>query len=141
MPHILLIEDDFHLLRLYGKMLEYGGHTVISTTTVQAAREMLLRQEHHFDACISDAQVGFIDPMLLLRDLSQIRSKYGIPVLIISAHLEKYQALCDQLRLHSLAKPLQRDELLTAVVTLIESHQAGDEYHADITPPSHPPQS
>jgi DNA-binding NtrC family response regulator len=139
MPHILLIEDEFHLLRLYSKMLENGGHTIVSTTTVQAAREMLVKQAHQFDACVSDAQVGSVDAMLLLRDLSQIRGKYDVPVLIISAHLEQYQALCDQLRLHTLAKPLQRAELLTAVTNVIAAHRAGDWYHAGANPPKPSP--
>ena len=138
MPHLLLIEDDYQLLRLYTKMLEAGGCTLVSTTTVQAAREMLRRSEQPFDACVSDAQVGLIDPSLLLRDLSQIRGKYDVPVLVISAHLEKYQRLCDELRLLSLAKPFQKNELLAALAQAITSHQAGDWINPEATPSMRP---
>lgn len=53
---ILIVEDDFKLLRLYSRILKNAGHTVHQAATVQAASEML--GKYRYDVCISDMTVG-----------------------------------------------------------------------------------
>lgn len=117
MKRVLLLEDDVALLRLYTKVLQNAGYTVIAASTLQAVQT--LPNIQNFDLCISDVHVGFVSGETLIGTLNQFQRKYQFPVLVISGNIEKYQTLCDSLGLATLPKPFTNAALLSAVEHLM----------------------
>ena len=122
MARILLIEDDFRLMRLYTRLLQASGYQVIPTATVTAARAMMDRYGK-FDMCLSDIQVGFIDPAILLAELQIIQNRFKIPVLLISSYIEKYQDECQRLGLRYLSKSAASADLLDTIARTMAAHR------------------
>ncbi len=108
--HVLLIEDDVALLRLYHKTLVSANYLVVPTTTLHAIRQ--LHEQYRFGACIADVQMGFVRPEVHLRDLAKTSQRLELPTLIISANIEKYAKICEEYRLPYLGKPFSGQELI-----------------------------
>lgn len=114
MTKILIIEDDFQLLRLCTRLLQHQGYTVYPAATFPAALDMF-RLYQGFALCLSDITVGVYDQMTLIRELHGLRAKYKTPMLIMSAHMERYSPLCDQLALPHISKPFFNAVLLERI--------------------------
>lgn len=127
MARILILEDDYSLLRLYTKTLRTEGHTVISTATAQAAYEMFER--HQFDLCISDIRVGGTDPEVLIAEMAQVRQQQHVEVMMMSSSMEFYEGSCQQAGLqHTVAKPISHARLRRLVKALLADLQRAPLY-------------
>ena len=114
MPRILLIEDNYRLLRLHTRVLQNAGYDVYPAAAYYAALDMF-RLYGQFSLCISDVEVGNYDPMLLMRDLNNIRKRHTTPMLLMSAQMENYQPMANMLHLPLLEKPFTNDILVAQV--------------------------
>lgn len=117
MKRILLLEDDFTLLRLYSDILEEADYYVKPATTLQAVQNIANLQ--NIDLCISDLNVGLVSGEIVLNTLAQLQRQCYFPVLAISGYMYKYQRICDILNFHTLEKPFKPGVLLEMVQKLI----------------------
>ncbi|MDQ7027600.1 MAG: response regulator [Anaerolineae bacterium] len=117
MSSILLLEDTYHLLRLYTRSLVWAGHKVKPSMSVDASLDIFGHVQ--FDLIISDLRVGSYSVERLIKRLKQLQDG-GTPVLIISAHLDSYYGLCEENGLHNLlAKPFENHVLLDTVTEIL----------------------
>ena len=120
MASILLLEDNYNLLRLYSKALTAAGHKVEPSMTVEAALDVF--GQLRFDLIISDLRVGSFSIDRLIRRLKRLHDD-GTPVLVISAHMDLYQTLCDECDLNDmLAKPFANQALVEKVTSMLNRH-------------------
>jgi CheY-like chemotaxis protein len=96
MTTILLVEHRPALHKSYLETLQQVGYQVRSVMTTYHARQ-LLQSQTQFAVCVASIVGG--DELLMLRDLSTIRRKYGIPTLVLLAESEQPATLCQQLGL------------------------------------------
>jgi DNA-binding response OmpR family regulator len=120
MASILLLEDNYDLLRLYSKALTAAGHRVEPSMTVEAALDVF--GQLRFDLIISDLRVGSFSIERLIKRLKKLHDD-GTPILVISAHMDLYQPMCDESELSdTLAKPFEHHELLDKVSSMLTTY-------------------
>lgn len=122
---ILLIEDNFQQLRATTRLLQDAGYDVCPAAAYHAALDMF-RLYKHFSLCISDIEIGTYDPMLLMKDLNQLRERYNTPMLLTSDRMADYHVVCDVLRLPYIAKPFSTEALLERVQHLMSPEARQD---------------
>lgn len=114
MARILLLEDEYFLLRLYAKALTAAGHAVDTAMNVESAFELLAQQS--YDLFISDIRIGQFDGETLIARLGAIYEPTSCEILVISAHMERYESLCRAVGLvHFLPKPFANATLVETV--------------------------
>ena len=118
MIRILLIEDDYQLLRLCTRLLQNAEFEVIPAATQHAALDMFRRYKS-FSLCISDINVGSYNPMMLIRELYGLRQLSRTPMLMMSAHMDQYQMVCEESNLPYLAKPFSNQEFVNRAQALV----------------------
>jgi DNA-binding response OmpR family regulator len=117
MSSILLLEDTYHLLRLYTKNLVRAGHKVKPSMSVEASLDVFGQVQ--FDLIISDLRVGSYSVERLIKRLKRLQDD-GTPILIISAHLDSYYGLCEENGLRNmLAKPFENHVLVDTVTEIL----------------------
>lgn len=125
MADILLLEDEYFLLRLYTKALQAAGHTVTGALTREAAFDEFAKQP--FDVFIADIRIGRMDAYEHIRQLGQLQQQSDCQFLIISAQLPLYIQACDEAGLlHRLAKPFSNQRLVSAVASLLRGDTQDD---------------
>ena len=117
---ILLIEDNFQQLRTTTRLLQDAGYDVCPAAAYHAALDMF-RLYGRFSICMSDIEIGTYEPMLLMKDLKNLRERYETPMLLTSDRMSEYHVVCDVLRLPFIAKPFSDEALLERVQHLISS--------------------
>ena len=81
MFHVLIVEDDRPLARLYSSVLEMGGYR---TRVVPDGTEALdCLEHHHVDLIITDVMLPRLDGCELTRQLRE--SGYDMPILMVTA--------------------------------------------------------
>lgn len=118
MQRILLIEDDFHLLRLCTRLLQHADYQVCPAAAYPAALDMF-RLYGTFALCISDINVGFYDPVTLIQELYRLRQRFETPMLVMSADMSKHAQRCEDLQLPWIEKPFSNQEFVERVMQLI----------------------
>jgi PAS domain S-box-containing protein len=120
---ILLAEDD-HTSRLFARrVLEKGGHTVTAVENGEQALEAL--QAEAFDILLVDIQMPVLDGMETVKALRQGdagETNRDIPIIALTAHSmagDKDRFLEAGMNWY-VAKPLDVDTLLAAVVSVLE---------------------
>ena len=122
MTSILLLEDNYKLLRLYTKFLTSYGYDVEPIMAVETALDVFSHGK--FDLIISDLRVGSYSISRLIKRLKKINVKSNIPILVISAHIEVYEKECHEVGIDELlAKPFGREDLIVKVEQILS--QAG----------------
>lgn len=81
MFHILIVEDDAELSRLFQKVLEKNGYQVSCASDGQRALEVL--DKEYIDLIISDIMMPVMDGYEFVKELRE--AEYQIPVLMITA--------------------------------------------------------
>ena len=123
MASILLLEDNYNLLRLYTKFLTANNHTVEAVMAVESALDVF--DQSNFDLIISDLRLGAYSIERLIKRLKQIQNVNQVPVLVISAHLDTYQDLCIESGLkNALSKPFGKRELTSVVDKILNSQES-----------------
>ena len=121
--HILLVDDDVSLLRLLGMRLESRGYQV---TTAESGAEALRRLDAVSpDIVLSDLRMDEMDGMALFQAIQ--REMPGLPVIILTAHGSIPDAVhATQQGVYSfLTKPVDRDQLFSAIDEALEHTSAG----------------
>jgi len=121
--HILLVDDDVSLLRLLGMRLESRGYRV---TAVESGAEALRRLDAVSpDIVLSDLRMDEMDGMALFQAIQ--REMPGLPVIILTAHGSIPDAVhATQQGVYSfLTKPVDRDQLFSAIDEALEHTSAG----------------
>jgi len=116
--HILVIEDDLKLLRLYTKVLRSAGYHVSQAATIHAAREMLA--QHTFDVAIFDMTIGYHTGNELISQFPYLQSK-GMRLIVISGQ-DKHKAACEAIGVDYYLKPISNAQLLAAVDSVTVRH-------------------
>ena len=111
--HILIVDDDAAQRSLLTSFLESQGFTTSAAASGEEALKLL--EQGSFDLMISDVRMTGISGLETLR---RARMQHAtLPVLLVTAYADIREAV-DAIRdgaLNYLAKPIDLDELLTAV--------------------------
>jgi DNA-binding NtrC family response regulator len=111
--HVLIVDDEIRYRELYARVLRDAGFTVQEAASAEDAQALL--ETDPPGLVISDVRMPGASGLDLLR---RTRSDHpGLPFLLITAYADVRQAV-DALKLGAvdyLAKPVDMDELLTAV--------------------------
>lgn len=81
MYHVLLVDDDIHILRTNTAFLEQKGYIVFCASS--GAQALQIAQKQEFDAVILDVDMPQMDGKEVCR---QLREKSNIPILFLSAY-------------------------------------------------------
>ena len=101
MNKILIVEDEFSISNFMKTVLEGDGYTVEVATCAAQARAALEKME--FSAMLLDLGLPDADGLELLREL---RQRYGLPVIVVSARTEESEKVAAQaVRLPGAAGP------------------------------------
>ena len=118
MPKILVLEDDYFLLRLYTKTLRAAGYDIEPSLSVEIALEVFGYED--FDLIISDLRVGTFDVEKLIKRLQRLLEARQVPILVISAHMDMYEAQCRSAGLqYLLPKPFSNQALREKVAEIL----------------------
>jgi signal transduction histidine kinase/ActR/RegA family two-component response regulator len=117
---VLLVEDDEDARLLLTQTLEHYGAHVLPVASALEAVQML--EHHHADVLLSDLRMRGEDGFALIRKLraGRDRAAASIPAASITASRlteDRYHAIAAGYQLH-LQKPIDLDDLVTAVLTL-----------------------
>jgi DNA-binding response OmpR family regulator len=115
---VLLLEDEYFLLRLYTKALRAAGHETDGAMNLEAAFELF--DQHSYSLFVSDIRIGRLDGETLIQRLGQIYDPAQCEILVISAHMDRYQDVCRSVGLqHFLPKPFSNAALVEAVENIL----------------------
>ncbi|SDL38327.1 two-component system, NtrC family, response regulator GlrR [Modicisalibacter muralis] len=121
--HVLLVDDDASLLKLLGMRLESRGYKV---TTAESGRQALERLEQvRPDLVLSDLRMDEMDGLALFHQLQ--KRAPGLPVIILTAHgsIPDAVSATRQGVFSFLTKPVDRDELFSAIDDALSQTQGG----------------
>ena len=83
MARILIVEDEVHLAQGLLFNIEAEGHEVSMVETGEAALELLVRQQQHFDAIVLDIMLPGINGFAVAE---QLRAQHNyVPILMLTA--------------------------------------------------------
>lgn len=85
MAHILVVEDEPLIARLFQKSLEMEKHTCELTGNGKEAFESLIAPDNYFDLIISDQNMPFLTGCELALKISEFPEFSSIPFIILSA--------------------------------------------------------
>jgi|SRR5689334_4956980 CheY-like chemotaxis protein len=109
MARVLIVDDEPHVIALYGAILEAAGHTPELSL---AAEEAIVRLVHHtYDAVITGWR---LDGGTGAAVITAAKAR-GFPVIVVSSYVaEAFQEGSSTADLY-LEKPITPEELITAV--------------------------
>src|SRR5512137_2341844 len=113
--HILLIDDDPHLLRFLKRSLTKSGHSTIEAHDGKQGWEVFLERSQAFDVIVTDIDMPVLSGVELLKRLRE--KAYDIPVIVMTGH-DDLQFSIEVLRLGAfdfLLKPFRAKELLAVL--------------------------
>ncbi len=117
--HVLLLEDEAYLRRLFLKVLSKKGYQVAEAASVQIARELLLSQK--FDVLISDIRVGDGLGTDFVRENQEILARNETKVIMVTGEA-RFRHLEDELGINLyLEKPVSIETLVTLVDRLTKT--------------------
>ncbi|MCP4544780.1 MAG: response regulator [Chloroflexi bacterium] len=94
LQRILVVEDNVHLCRLFGKALNASGYKVHTATTVQEARDLL--PQFRFDVLLCDIHMGDDRGTDLLNEYYEKFAVSGTQVVIVSGE-SQYRGTCEDM--------------------------------------------
>jgi CheY-like chemotaxis protein len=116
MAHILIIDDDPWIIKIFQQILELEGHKVTTATNGQEGLDRF--RQSQADLIITDMVMPVKDGLKMILELEKEFPK--IPVIAISGggviEAERYLALAESIgTIKTLSKPISKQELLDAV--------------------------
>ncbi|MEO8427181.1 MAG: response regulator [Verrucomicrobiota bacterium] len=112
---ILVIDDDPGMLRALDKVLRSKGATVTCANWAGDAVEILTSRKKQFDLVITDLRMPFVNGMTVIYAIHEIFPALPVIVLTAFANPEVRAACREQGAVAFLEKPLESQELITAV--------------------------
>jgi len=113
MKKILIIEDESTTVVLLRKLLEGKGYEVVSAGDGMEGYVMIKEENPHL--IILDVHMPNLDGYGLIREINETKSKYKIPIIVMTANEgleEKFKTLGVA---HYFTKPFDTAKLLEAV--------------------------
>ena len=111
MANILVADDDAHVRALATEILEAERHrVVVAVNGLQAFQ--LFEDQGPWDVIVTDLHMPVLDGLGLIRAMAHRPAAVPVPVILVSGDPT---ALGIQEAFAALAKPIQREELVTAV--------------------------
>ena len=114
-PHILLVDDEDFLVKLWKNILEKHGYKVTGYTEVKLALEDFRNNPHNFDIVVTDQSMPHISGKEFAVELLKIRK--NIKIIICSGYLEDREkiselgiGICE-----FLIKPFDNNALIKAI--------------------------
>jgi CheY-like chemotaxis protein len=128
---ILLVEDDEDARLLLTQTLEYYGAQVLPVGSAADARRML--EQHHADVLLSDLRMPGEDGFALIHHLRSQRDPdvNSVPAAAITAPRlieDRHHAIAAGYQLQ-LQKPVDPDELVSAILTLARLRKPPEKMH------------
>ncbi|MGE0824530.1 MAG: sigma-54-dependent transcriptional regulator [Candidatus Binatia bacterium] len=116
--HILVIDDEEHMLALFESVLGKAGYAVTCITTAEEALHVLATR--NFDAIISDLLLPGMDGMALLRQVKALRPT--LPYILLTGHGTVRSAVeaMKEGATDYLTKPVDTDELKLVIAKALE---------------------
>lgn len=116
---ILVVEDDYALGEfLQQAIVQETSHMVLLASTSHQAREVV--QHIKPNLLILDYHLIGTTGIALYDQLRSCDGLASIPALILTASIEKHQHEIEHHHLHGLGKPLDLDEFLQTIETLLQ---------------------
>jgi PAS domain S-box-containing protein len=120
---VLVVDDDDDIRELLTVMLQQHGAQVHSSAS--AAEALLALEHHHPDLLISDIGMPGVDGYMLIQQVRRrsLDQSSTIPAIALTAYageLNQQKALTAGFQMH-LSKPIEPEELLQAIATLLNS--------------------
>ena len=115
---ILVVDDDFSILKLLDRALSKLGYGVTTTESAEAALDLLA--EKRFDLIITDLVMKPVDGFHVLSASKKMH--HGIPVIVLTGHMDSKLAV-KALKLEAddyLFKPVELDNLYYSVSACLE---------------------
>lgn len=118
---VLIMEDDTHLRRLFGKALRTSGYDVHTAATTQEARDILAQVR--FDLLLCDIHIGDDRGTDLLHEYAETFATGGTQVVMVSGEVQ-YRDMCEEMGADFfLEKPVAVGTLVTLVDRLTARHR------------------
>ncbi|MBD2057885.1 response regulator [Oculatella sp. FACHB-28] len=120
---VLLVDDDVDNLQFLAFLFEVYGAEVAAVSSASDAFQAVL--EWRPDILVSDVSMPVVDGYMLIRQIRALTVEQGgqVPAIALTANAkesDRLQALAAGYQQH-LAKPVEQDELLQAVLELTSS--------------------
>jgi DNA-binding NtrC family response regulator len=117
--HVLVMEDNRDLRRIYSRALRREGYRVQAAATLQEARDLIAQQR--FDAFLCDVHIGNERGTDLLREVGPALHAQGTQIIMVSADA-RYRSLTEELGVEFyMEKPVDIVPLVTLVDRLTAS--------------------
>jgi len=118
-PHILVVDDEAHILHVVSLKLRNAGYVVVTAPDGEEALGLARRQP--FDLVITDYQMPFMTGVELCKQLRAEPKTASIPTLMLTAHgfALSDSHLADAGIAAVLSKPFSPREILARVQELI----------------------
>jgi PAS domain S-box-containing protein len=134
---VLAVDDEADALSLLRVVLETAGADVITTSSPEAAVDLIGR--HSPDAVVIDLGMPQMDGFEVIRRIRQSRTPAvrQVPAAALTAFArseDRTKALRSGFEMH-LAKPVDPGELVAAIQTLVRRHRTSDATAEPRTPP------
>jgi len=126
MAHILIVDDDPWILKIFQQILEVEGHTVSTATNGQEGLEQLRLKVA--DLVITDMVMPIKDGLKLIMEMEREFPK--VPVIAVSGggviEAERYLSLAECIgSVKTLAKPVGKQDLVDAVTAALAKRHKG----------------
>ncbi len=116
--HILVMDDDLHVLRIFSKALKSRNYLVSQASSIQQARDFI--DADSYDIFICDVQMGNERGTDLLLEKGEILSNRQTQIVAISAY-GQYRDLTREAGVdYFLEKPISIGTLLTLIGRLLD---------------------
>jgi two-component system, sensor histidine kinase and response regulator len=125
-PHLLLVEDDVHLLEGVQSVLELEGYTISTAENGAVAFKMLSDHQLMPDLIVSDIMMPVMDGLHFLREVRKDERFVAIPFIFLTAKGERAD-INQSKRLgvdDYIVKPFDTDDLLIAIESRLHRHRA-----------------
>ena len=124
-PRVLLVDDDRQYIRGTGIRLRAAGFDVVAACDGRIGLD--LATSEHPDVIVLDVQMPGMDGLAVLAELRRREQTRHVPVLMVSACVDRREAALDQGARHFLEKPLDSRTLISAIENLIEYPRTAEE--------------
>jgi two-component system, sensor histidine kinase and response regulator len=125
-PHLLIVEDDMHLLEGVRSVLEIEGYDITTAENGVQALKLLVDSDLNPDLIISDIMMPQMDGVQFLREVRKDQRWVQVPFIFLTARGEKAD-IHQGKRLgvdDYIVKPFDTDDLLIAIESRLRRHEA-----------------
>lgn len=123
--HVLLVDDEKHIMELEKQVLENLGYQITARTSSVEALEALQAAPMRFDILVTDQTMPNMSGMDLVTAARQVRS--GLPAILCTGYSERM--IHDKLQAAGiqavLLKPIANSDLAVTLRNVLDGHQAG----------------